>query len=59
MGTVLFNSGATGKLAGEALAAAICMEKCMGKSFVVSGGSEKTGHETDSKHYTDQAFDMY
>jgi RHS repeat-associated protein len=51
--------GATGKLAGEALAAANCMEKCMGKSFIVSGGSEKTGHAKNSKHYTNQAFDMY
>jgi hypothetical protein len=35
-----------------------CIERTIGKSFVVTGGSEKTGHEPGSKHYTDQAFDM-
>jgi len=50
--------GKTGKLKCEALKAANCMETCMGETFIVSGGSEKTGHSKGSKHYTDQAFDM-
>ncbi|HRS88496.1 MAG TPA: RHS repeat-associated core domain-containing protein [Smithellaceae bacterium] len=56
----------TGRLKGEALNLANCMESCIGKSFVVSGGSECTddgrhvpGGAPGSKHCTNQAFDMW
>ena len=52
------NEKITGKLKGDALNLANCMEKCIGETFVVTGGSEKIGHSANSKHYTDQAFDM-
>jgi RHS repeat-associated protein len=58
----------TGRLTGEALDLANCMEKCIGTSFVVSGGSEcydpklgkhtSTSTATNSAHCTNQAFDM-
>ena len=63
----------TGRLKGDALELANCMEKCMKKNigsdfttFYVSGGSECTpdgrhvvGGVKNSKHCTDQAFDMW
>jgi RHS repeat-associated protein len=49
----------TGKLKGDALKLADCLDPKVGKDWIISGGSEKTGHEEGSKHYTDQAFDMW
>jgi len=59
----------TGRLKGEGLELANCMEKCIGKSFVVSGGTEcydkklgkhtKKSTATNSAHCTEQAFDMH
>jgi len=57
-GMFTYKDGTVGRLQGEALALAKCMEKCVGESFVVTGGSEKSGHKKMSKHYTNQAFDM-
>lgn len=57
----------TEKLKGAALNLATCMEMYLGKcSFIVSGGSECTkdgrhipGGPKNSKHCTDQAYDMW
>jgi len=56
----------TGPLSGEALALAHCMANCLARYFVISGGSECTpdGRHTtwsvpNSKHCTNQAFDMH
>jgi RHS repeat-associated protein len=48
----------TGKLSGETLTFAECMEKCAGFELTVTGGSEKSGHTEGSKHYTGQACDF-
>jgi RHS repeat-associated protein len=56
----------TGRLAGEALALANCLEDCLGRPFVVTGGSEcePDGRHTpdstapNSRHCTNQAIDI-
>jgi len=61
-GMIVYNTNdtnKTGRLKGEALKLALCMEKCIGNTIMVTGGSEKQGHRKGSKHYTDQAFDMW
>jgi len=48
----------TGRLTGETLQFANCMEKCAGYELTVTGGSEKKYHGKNSKHYTGQACDF-
>jgi len=48
----------TGRLSGETLDFANCMEKCVGSELMVTGGSEKKYHGDKSKHYTGQACDF-
>ncbi len=56
----------TGRLSGEALALANCLEGCLGYTFVVTGGSEcqpdgkhtADSTATKSRHCTNQAIDI-
>ena len=48
----------TGRLTGDTLSFAECLEKCAGCELTVTGGSEKTGHSEGSKHYTGEAVDF-
>lgn len=50
--------GKTRPLYGEAFELATCIQDDIGNSFIVTGGSEITGHMEDSKHYTGQALDI-
>jgi RHS repeat-associated protein len=36
----------------------ICIEDCLGKTLVVTGGAEQKGHSAGSKHYSGQAVDF-
>ena len=60
-GLLVYNSddtSKTGRLTGETLTFAECVEKCAGFELTVTGGSEKTGHSEGSKHYTGEACDF-
>ena len=48
----------TGRLTGETLNFAECMENCAGFELTVTGGSETSGHGEGSKHYTGEACDF-
>jgi RHS repeat-associated protein len=48
----------TGRLSGETLKFAECVEKCSGFELTVTGGSEKGGHTKGSKHYSGEACDF-
>jgi len=52
------NTAITGRLNGDTLTFAECMEKCAGFELTVTGGSEKTGHSDGSKHYSGEACDF-
>ncbi|SMN12578.1 hypothetical protein SPBRAN_2 [uncultured Candidatus Thioglobus sp.] len=36
----------------------VCIEGCLKKRLIVTGGSEQTGHNEGSKHYTSKAADF-
>jgi len=48
----------TGRLSGDTLTFAQCVEKCAGFELTVTGGSEKKYHSKGSKHYTGEACDF-
>jgi hypothetical protein len=48
----------TGRISGEILIFAECMEKCVGVELKITGGSEKKGHSRGSKHYSGEVCDF-
>ena len=36
----------------------LCLERCLGRKLIVTGGAEKQGHKKGSKHYSGQAVDF-
>lgn len=35
-----------------------CLESCLGGDLLVTGGNEQSGHSTNSKHYSNNAYDI-